>query len=54
MARLLIRKRTAPFLQLGKAAAGQHPALDSLAEKVWRTLDAKGQDMVLETGQSVG
>lgn len=51
IARLLIRKRTAPFLQLGKAAAGQHPPLEPHAERVWRTLDRRSQAMVLETGQ---
>jgi hypothetical protein len=53
MARLLIRKFTAPFLQLGKAAAGQHPPLEPHAAKVWRALDARSQAMVLETKQPV-
>lgn len=48
MSRLLIRKKTAPFLQIGKAARGQHPALDPVAERVWRTLDANSQSMVLD------
>lgn len=48
ISRLLIRKKTAPFLQLGRAAAGQHPPLDPHAAKVWRALDAKSQAMVLE------
>jgi hypothetical protein len=48
ISQLLIRKKTAPFVQLGKAAAGQHPPLDPHAAKVWRTLDAKSQAMVLE------
>jgi hypothetical protein len=47
-ARLLIRKKTAPFFQIGRAARGQHPPLDSHAEKVWRTLDANSQAMVLD------
>jgi hypothetical protein len=47
ISRLLIRKKTAPFLQIGRAARGQHPALDPVAEKVWRTLDANSQSMVL-------
>jgi hypothetical protein len=51
IAKLLIRKKVAPFLQLGKAAAGQHPPLEPRAEKVWRTLDAKSQAMVVETEQ---
>lgn len=51
IAKLLIRKKVAPFLQLGKAAAGQHPPLDPRAESVWRTLDAKSQPMVIETEQ---
>src|ERR1035438_6054418 len=45
---LLIRKKTAPFIQLGKAADGRHPALEPHGEMVWRTLDAKSQAMVLE------
>lgn len=51
LSRLLIRKNTAPFLQLGKAAAGQHPPLEPHAAKVWRTLDAKSQAMILEAQQ---
>ncbi len=47
-ARLLIRKKTAPFLQIGKAALGQYPPLDHRAENVWRTLDANSQAMVLD------
>jgi len=49
ISRLLIRKKTAPFLQLGKAAAGQHPPLEPHAAKVWRILDSRSQAMVLET-----
>ena len=49
ISRLLIHKKTAPFLQIGKAAGGQHPPLDPHAEKVWRTLDATSQSMVLES-----
>ena len=47
ISRLLIRKKAAPFLQLGKAASGQHPPLDPRAAKVWRALDANSQAMVL-------
>jgi hypothetical protein len=52
--KLLIRKKVAPFLQLGKAAAGQHPPLEPHAASVWRTLDAQSQAMVLELEQPVG
>jgi hypothetical protein len=48
LARLLIRKKTAPFIQLGKAAS-QHPRLEPHAARVWRILDASSQAMVLET-----
>ncbi len=47
ISQLLIRKKPAPFVQLGKAA-DQHPALEAHAASVWRTLDAKSQAMVLE------
>jgi len=50
ISKLLIRKKAAPFLQIGKAATGQHPPLEPHAAKVWRTLDAKSQAMVLEPG----
>lgn len=46
VSQILIRKKTAPFIQLGKAAekdCGSEPH----AAKVWRTLDAKSQPMVL-------
>lgn len=48
IAKILIRKRTAPFLQIGRAARDRHPPLDARAEKVWRTLDANSQSMVIE------
>jgi hypothetical protein len=48
ISRLLIRKRTAPFLQIGKAADSNHPPLDTRAANVWRILDANSQAMVLE------
>jgi hypothetical protein len=48
MARLLIRKKTAPFLQIGKAASGQHPPLEPHAVTVWTTLHSKGVSMMLE------
>jgi hypothetical protein len=48
LARLLIRKKTAPFIQLGKAAR-QHPDLEPHAARVWRILDAGSQAMVLES-----
>jgi hypothetical protein len=35
MARLLIRKKTARFLQIGTAAGGQHPPLEAHAATVW-------------------
>jgi hypothetical protein len=47
MARLLIRKKTAPFLQIGKAADGQHPPLEAHAATVWTTLHGKGVSMML-------
>lgn len=48
MAGLLIRKKTAPFLQIGKAASGQHPQLEAHAVTVWRTLHRNGLPMMLE------
>lgn len=53
ISRLLIRKKTAPFLQIGKAARGQHPPLDAHTEKVWRALDANSQAMVVEETEQV-
>jgi len=49
MAGLLIRKKTAPFLQIGKAASCQHPPLEPHAATVWRTLHGKGLSMMLES-----
>jgi hypothetical protein len=46
ISQLLIRKKTAPFIQLGKAV-GQRPLLQPQAEVVWRTLSAQSQRMVL-------
>ena len=50
LARLLIRKKTVPFVQLGKAAR-QHPDLEPHDAGVWRILDANSQPMVFETTQ---
>jgi hypothetical protein len=47
IARLLIRKKTAPFFQIGRASRG-HPPLDARAEQVWRTLHDNSQDMVID------
>lgn len=46
VSQILIRKKTAPFIQLGKAAE-QHCGLEQHAAMVWRTLDAKSKAMVL-------
>ena len=46
LSQILIRKKTAPFIQLGKAAE-KNCGLEQHAAKVWRTLDAKSQPMVL-------
>lgn len=48
LSQLLIRKKTAPFIQLG-GAARQRLILEPHAASVWRTLDATSQAMVLET-----
>jgi len=45
---VLIRKKTAPFFQIGKASRGQHPPLDAQAERVWRALNARSQAMVID------
>lgn len=45
--RKLIRKRTAPFLQLGQATTG-HPPLEPHAAKIWRTLRDKELPMMFE------
>jgi hypothetical protein len=44
VSQILIRKKTAPFIQLGKAA--RQKGLERHAATVWRTLDAKGKAMV--------
>jgi len=46
VSQILIRKKTAPFIQLGKAAE-QNCGLEPHAAMVWRTLDAKSKAMVL-------
>ena len=46
LSQILICKKTAPFIQLGKAAE-KDCGLEQHAEKVWRILDAKSQPMVL-------
>ena len=46
LSQILIRKKIAPFILLGKAAE-KDCGLEQHAEKVWRTLDAKSQPMVL-------
>lgn len=43
---LLVRKRTAPFMQVGKAAE-QYRGLEPHAAMVWRTLDARSKAMVI-------
>jgi len=45
--KLLVRKKIAPILQIGKAAHYRR-GLESRAAAVWRQLDAKSQAMVLE------
>ncbi len=47
ISQILIRKKIAPFIQLGKAAE-QRPSLETHAARVWRQLDAKSKAMVLE------
>lgn len=49
---ILIRKKTAPFIQLGKAEI-QPGGLEPHAALVWRTLNAKSQAMVLESSRAV-
>jgi hypothetical protein len=51
ISRLLIRKKTAPFSQIGKASRAQHPPLDSQAEQVWRSLDRNSQAMVVDEAE---
>jgi len=46
VSQLLIRKKTAPFIQLGKTAE-QYRGLEPHAAMVWRTLDAKSKAMVI-------
>ncbi|MBI4443427.1 MAG: DUF3800 domain-containing protein [Acidobacteria bacterium] len=46
VSQILIRKKTAPFIQLGKTAK-QYPVLEPHAAMVWRTLDAKSKAMVI-------
>ena len=46
LSQILIRKKTAPFILLGKAAE-KSCGLEQHAAKVWRTLAAKSQPMVL-------
>lgn len=46
VSQLLIRKRTAPFLQLGKSAKARM-GLESHAAQVWRRLDSKSLAMVV-------
>jgi hypothetical protein len=45
-AQILIRKKKAPLMLLGRAASYIGP-LETNAAKVWRTLDAKGQSMMV-------
>ena len=47
VSQLLIRKKTAPFTELGPTA-GKHATLKPCAAMVWRKLDAKSKAMVLE------
>jgi len=48
ISRILIRKKTAPFALIGKAALSERARLDEHAEQVWRTLRTNSQSMVLD------
>jgi Protein of unknown function (DUF3800) len=48
-AKLLIRKKVAPFIHLGLAAQDDQP-LEPHAAKVWKTLDARSRGMIVEPG----
>ncbi len=49
LSRLLIRKGTAPFLQLGKAAGGRHAPLERRAAGVWRILHTNSLEMIRDS-----